>query len=122
MQASDRLSQAYKNAKVEYFDDTSRYAFLSDAHRGDSSLADEFSHNENIFLYALDYYYRNGFTYAELGDGDELWEHAKFKHIRLAHREVYQSLKKFHNSFNQLAMDTTFVSLPTGNLIFILLL
>lgn len=97
MQASDRLSQAYKNAKIEYFDDASRYVFLSDAHRGDSSLADEFSHNENIFLYALDYYYRNGFTYAELGDGDELWEHAKFKHIRLAHSEVYQSLKKFHD-------------------------
>ena len=89
------MSKAYKNAKVVYFDDESRFIFLSDAHRGDSSLADEFTHNENIFLYALDYYYRNGFTYAELGDGDELWEHAKFKHIRLAHSEAYQSMKKF---------------------------
>ncbi len=93
--AADRLSKAYKNAKVVPIDETSRIAFLSDAHRGDSSLADEFTHNENIFLYALDYYYRNGYTYMELGDGDELWEHAKFRHIRLAHAATFQAMKKF---------------------------
>lgn len=95
MQVESRLNKAYREAKVEYFDDLSRYVFLSDAHRGDSSLADEFTHNESTFQYALDYYYRNGYTLAELGDGDELWEHAKFKHVRLAHSDVYQTIKKF---------------------------
>lgn len=90
-----RLTKAYKNAKIEYFDNNSRYIFFSDTHRGDNSLSDEFSRNQNIFLYALDYYYYNGYTYVEAGDGDELLEHSKFKHIRLAHSDVFCTLKKF---------------------------
>ena len=39
----------------------------------------------------------------ELGDGDELWEHSNFKHIRLAHDEVYALLKKFYDA-NRLIM------------------
>jgi UDP-2,3-diacylglucosamine pyrophosphatase LpxH len=92
-----RLLEAYKNAKVEYFDDNSRYIFFSDSHRGDNSLSDEFSKNQNIFLYALDYYFYNGYSYVEAGDGDELLEYSKFKHIRLAHSDVFLTLKKFYD-------------------------
>jgi hypothetical protein len=28
---------------------------------------------------ALDHYWREGFTYIEGGDGDELWEHKDFR-------------------------------------------
>jgi hypothetical protein len=39
----------------------------------------------------------------EVGDGDELWENANFKPIRLAHDEVYSLLKMFFDS-NRLIM------------------
>lgn len=95
MKTDKRLKEAYSNAKVEYFDNNSRYIFFSDTHRGDNSLSDEFSKNQNIYLYALDYYYYNGYSYVEAGDGDELLEHSKFKHIRLAHSDIFCTLKKF---------------------------
>jgi hypothetical protein len=37
-------------------------------------------------------YYNDGFTYFELGDGDELWE-TSFKTILEAHKSVYLLLK-----------------------------
>lgn len=96
--AEKRLTEAYNGAKIEYFDNNSKYIFFSDCHRGDNTPSDEFSKNQNIFLFALEYYYNYGYTYVELGDGDELWEHSNFKHIRLAHDEVYSQLKKFFDS------------------------
>jgi UDP-2,3-diacylglucosamine pyrophosphatase LpxH len=93
--AFKRLNEAYNNARIEEFDDNSKYIFFSDCHRGENTPYDEFSKNQNIFLFALEYYYNNGYTYVEVGDGDELWEHSNFKHIRLAHDEVYTQLKKF---------------------------
>ncbi|PRR81510.1 metallophosphoesterase family protein [Clostridium vincentii] len=90
-----RLMEAYNNAKVEYFDENSRYIFFSDSHRGDGSVSDEFSRNQNIYLHALDYYFNNDYVYVEAGDGDELWEYSKFKHIRSAHSDIFLLLKKF---------------------------
>lgn len=101
--AEKRLTEAYKNAKIEYFDNNSKYIFFSDCHRGECTPSDEFAKNQNIFLFALEYYYKNGFTYVEAGDGDELWEHSNFKHIRLAHDEVYSQLKRFFDD-NRLIM------------------
>ncbi len=92
-----RLTQAYKNAKVEYFDKDSRYIFFSDCHRGDDSASDEFAKNQHVFLHALDYYYNKGYKYVEVGDGDELWEYTDFNHIRLAHTDVFLGMKKFSN-------------------------
>jgi len=89
-----RLTKAYKKAKIEYFDNNSKYIFFSDLHRGDDSVSDEFTRNQVVLLHALDYYYRLGYTYVEVGDGDELWEYTDFKHIRLAHGDVFTALKK----------------------------
>jgi UDP-2,3-diacylglucosamine pyrophosphatase LpxH len=93
-----RLMQAYKNAKIEHLDEKSKYIFFSDCHRGDDSVSDEFARNQAIFLHALDYYYNNGYVYVEAGDGDELWEYSKFKHIRLAHSDVFIVIKKFFDA------------------------
>lgn len=98
MNTENRLTKAYKAAKIEYFDETSKYIFFSDIHRGDDSVSDEFTRNQNILLHALNYYYHQGFVYVEAGDGDELWEHPKFKHIRLAHKDIFIALKKFYDS------------------------
>ncbi|MGB8450734.1 MAG: metallophosphoesterase [Anaerocolumna sp.] len=90
-----RLTGAYKKAKVEYFDDNSKYVFFSDSHRGDDSVSDEFARNQIVFLRALEYYNHNKYIYVEVGDGDELWEYPDFKVIRLAHSDVFLGLKKF---------------------------
>jgi len=96
MQTNRRLTDAYNNARVEYFDDDSHYIFFSDCHRGDGSLSDEFARNKNIYLYALEYYYSKGFIYVEAGDGDELWEHRKFKDIINANTAVFEAIKSFY--------------------------
>lgn len=93
-----RLDQAYRDARIEYFDEDSKYIIFSDIHRGNGSHFDEFSKNQNIFKHALDYYYDNGYTYIEAGDGDELWETPKVKDIRNAHFYVFESIKKFNDS------------------------
>lgn len=91
----ERLSAAYERARVVEFDNESRLLFVCDCHRGDGSLSDEFTRNENTFVHALDFYFTNGFTYIELGDGDELWEHRSFRHIRRAHADSFAAIKRF---------------------------
>lgn len=92
-----RLIQAYKKAKVKYFDSNSKYIFFSDIHRGDDSVSDEFARNQTVLLHALDYYYNNDYTYVEVGDGDELWEYKDFKVIRMAHGDIFTVMKKFYD-------------------------
>lgn len=93
-----RLTEAYQKAKRMTFDDRSKFIFFSDIHRGDNSLSDEFAHNQNIYLHALNHYFDNGYTYVEVGDGDELWEHSRFKHIRHAHSATFIKLKQYYDS------------------------
>lgn len=98
MKTEQRLTSAYRKAKIMNLDADSKYIIFSDCHRSDGSRSDEFTRNENIFLYAMTQYYNKGFTYIEAGDGDELWEHPKFHYIRKAHYPVYDLLKKFYDA------------------------
>lgn len=97
MFTNQRLTQAYESAQIEHFDENTKYVIFSDHHRGDGSLSDEFTRNRNIFQYAIDHYYQNGFTYIEAGDGEELWEFPDVKYIKNAHAEVFKSIKKFYD-------------------------
>lgn len=96
MSSNTRLNRAYKNAQTLLFDDASKFIFFSDCHRGDNSFADDFSNNRNIYFHAIRHYYKEGFQYCELGDGDELWENINFKDIFEAHKNVYQQLREYH--------------------------
>ncbi|WP_027399284.1 metallophosphoesterase family protein [Anaerovorax odorimutans] len=98
MKTSSRLDKVFKQAFPVPFDDTSKFVFVSDVHRGDNSLSDEFGRNRHIYYHALNHYYQNGFTYIEVGDGDELLEHQKYEHIRNSHIFTFDMLKKFYNS------------------------
>lgn len=98
MSADKRLTQAYKNATIRYFDQDSKYVFFSDCHRGDDSVSDEFARNQAIVLSALRYYYNKDFTYVETGDGDDLWQFENFKYIRSAHMDVFTILKEFYKN------------------------
>ena len=90
-----RISNAFNKAKVLELHKDSKYIFFSDCHRGDNSFADDFSHNRKIYHYALSQYLQQGFTYIELGDGDELWENS-FESIFNANKDVFLLLKEFH--------------------------
>ena len=96
MKTEGRLTECYKKAKVLEFDKDSKYIIFSDVHRGDNSMSDEFAHNSNLYFHALNSYLNEGYTYIELGDGDELWEHAKFDVILSAHSDVFMLLKEFY--------------------------
>ncbi|MDD4565603.1 MAG: metallophosphoesterase [Eubacteriales bacterium] len=91
-----RLSQVFESAVRLPFDDSSRIILMSDCHRGDGSRADDFLHNEKIFISALNYYYPKGFTYIEIGDGDELWENKNLSDIIIAHQDTFMLLRKFY--------------------------
>jgi predicted phosphodiesterase len=96
MTSNKRLTRAYKKALRIPFTNDSKFIIFSDCHRGDNSFADDFANNRNTFFHALQYYYKNQFTYCELGDGDELWENRSFKTLFYAHKNVYDLLKKFY--------------------------
>jgi len=96
MSSFSRLNKAYKTAKQISFNDASKFIFFSDCHRGDNSFADDFANNRNIYFHALNHYYRQGFQYCELGDGDELWENLNFEPLFEAHKNVYKLLRQFH--------------------------
>lgn len=98
MSTSRRLTRVFKASEEILFDDTSRFVFLSDCHRGDNSKADDFAPNRTIYSSALDYYYTNDYTYIEIGDGDELWENDLFSTLLQAHRDVYLLMQKFYKA------------------------
>lgn len=94
----ERLTAAFEEARILEFDGDSRIVILSDCHRGDGSTSDEFAKNRSIFIAALEHYYREGFTYIEAGDGDELWEYPAFKYVMRANPVSLNVVKKFHDA------------------------
>lgn len=93
-----RLNKLYKNASRLPITESSKLVIMSDIHRGDASNADAFAKNQNIMHYALMKYYDAGFTYIELGDGDELWENRHFEDIADAHGNIFEQLSQFYHS------------------------
>ncbi|WP_237267379.1 metallophosphoesterase [Tenacibaculum todarodis] len=100
MSSNSRITSAFKKAKTLPLNKESKYVLFSDCHRGNNSFADDFKHNREVFVFALEQYLKKDFTYIELGDGDELWEN-NFKDIFEANKDVFGVLKKFHSK-NQL--------------------
>lgn len=96
MSASKRLSQALAGSKAITFDDNSRIVIMSDCHRGNGSWGDNFSNNQNLYFAALNYYNDYGYTYIELGDGDELWENRAIEDIITAHSDAFWLMSQFY--------------------------
>ncbi len=96
MSNGKRLLKIFEDAPRIDFRNSDRLVFFSDVHRGNNSWADEFARNEAIYTFALQHYYNKGFTYIEVGDGDELLKFKYVEPIRIAHEQVYRLLQKFH--------------------------
>lgn len=98
MYGQKRLTEVYNSSKEIIFDDSSKIVIMSDCHRGDGSYSDNFSKNESIYFAALSHYFKLGYIYIELGDGDELWENNNIKNIIDAHLDVFCILSKFYKA------------------------
>lgn len=95
MSASSRLDRAFLNAPLLPLSNRSRYVLMSDCHRGMGNSSDNFLKNQHLYFAALEHYYRQGYTYIELGDGDELWENRNMKNIMDIHSNVFWLFTQF---------------------------
>jgi predicted phosphodiesterase len=80
-----------------------RIVIMSDCHRGTNDQTDNFHSNRHIYKFAINRYYERGYTYIELGDGDELWENKKQNFIFSEYSDIFLILNKFHKK-NKLYM------------------
>lgn len=97
------LDKIFKKSKRIRINDKTKIVIMSDCHRGTGTNYDNFIKNKEIFASALMRYYKNGFTYIELGDGDEMWEVDDYKDIVEEHIDTFKILKRFHDK-NRLIM------------------
>lgn len=98
-----RISGAFRDAPVIPLDCSSRFVLFSDCHRGVGNSNDNFLKNQHLYLAALRHYFQTGYTYLELGDGDELWENRSLARIIDIHDDVFRLLREFHRQ-NRLYM------------------
>ena len=97
MSFSTRINEAFQGALKLPLTDKSKYVIFSDCHRGCGNTGDNFIKNEFLFLSALKHYYEKGFSYIELGDGDELWENRSFDSIKEMHPQSFEIMARFYN-------------------------
>lgn len=98
-----RLNKSFEGALRLPLNYNTKYVLISDCHRGTGTSNDNFLKNQNLYYAALQNYYQRGFTYIELGDGDELWENHNMKQIIEAHENVFALLSRFYRQ-NRLYM------------------
>lgn len=91
-----KLDDVWRKAPVVLFHDNTKIVIMSDCHRGIANWGDNFAPNENLFFAALNYYYKNGYAYIELGDGDELWENRDMQQVMRAHSEAFHMMSEFY--------------------------
>lgn len=103
MSYQKRIRKAFDNAPLLPVHEHTRIVIMSDCHRGTGTGNDNFLKNEVLFYSALQTYYQSGYTYIELGDGDELWENRRLESIQKIHDNVFCLLKRFRDS-NRLVM------------------
>ncbi len=98
--ARTALTGLYRRCRRDplWMDSSSRLVFMSDCHRGNGGWGDDFSRNRLLFLHALGHYASGGFTYVEVGDGEELWENSSFASVHWAYSEVYIRLGYLHSA------------------------
>lgn len=96
MSADRRLNAAFAHAPAFPLAPSSRYVLFSDCHRGCGTHNDNFLKNQNLYFAALQHYYHCGYTYIELGDGDELWENRSFDTIKSIHNNSFWLLSRFY--------------------------
>ena len=96
MSYHSRLQKAFQGALRLPLNHCSKYVLFSDCHRGIGSSNDNFLKNQTLYTASLQHYLKTGYTYIELGDGDELWENRDMTQIIESHSNVFQLLSQFY--------------------------
>lgn len=73
---------------------TDKFIIFSDQHKGRRNGADDFAPSEKNYLSALKHYNKEGFTFINLGDCEELWENIPLAVIK-NNQEVFEAEKSF---------------------------
>lgn len=97
MDSLKNVTKVFDSADEIPIDDSSRLVLMSDCHRGNGRWYDSFAKNQNIYFVALNHYYKEDYTYIEIGDGDELWESDNLSNIIHAYKNIFWLLSKFYN-------------------------
>lgn len=92
-----KLDKIFARSKKVDINNNSKIVIMSDCHRGFGNIEDNFKKNKDIYNSALQYYFDNGYTYIELGDGDEMWEVKNYQKIIDEHIESFRKIKKFYD-------------------------
>lgn len=96
MSVKKRFDHAFQHAPLLPVTTDSKYVLISDCHRGTGTTSDDFLKNQHLYFAALKHYYKTGFTYIELGDGDELWENRNIEDIIEVHNNIFWLLSLFY--------------------------
>lgn len=91
-----RIQRVYDQAEVIPFDERAKFVFISDCHRSDGSGADNLAKNYSIYQASLNHYEKAGFTYVELGDGDDNWETKQFSRIAAEYDQIFLQLSRLY--------------------------
>lgn len=91
-----KFEKILQNAEILDIDLNSKIVFISDVHRGDGGAADSLIGNKNIYLAAINYYYKEEYTLVEIGDGDELWKNKDCRDIAYNYKDVFSIYNRFN--------------------------
>jgi len=69
---------------------------MSDIHRGRGTGSDDFAKNQKLYYTAIRHYDKEGYTYIELGDGDELWQERHMWEITAEYDHIFTILAKLY--------------------------
>lgn len=79
---------------VQHFDlQQGKYIIFSDQHKGAKDAADDFRNAEVNFHTALDYYFKNEFVLANIGDCEELWENTPDKVVDKSRKSLLEEAR-----------------------------
>lgn len=91
-----RMKKIRQDADRILVDRDTKVVVISDCHRGNGGCNDNFAKNEKLYLAALNEYYKQNYTYIELGDADELWENKDYHRIIHWYSHIFELLAKFY--------------------------
>ena len=82
------ILETRKGKLLEFDAKNSRFIIFSDHHKGAGDWSDDFATNKDNYHAALEFYLKEGFTYINLGDSEELWENKPEPVLELYAREI----------------------------------
>lgn len=72
-----------------------KYVLISDMHMGNGGISDDFRHNEDTVVRALNHYAKKKYKLILLGDIEELWQFSLDEIVNRYEKTVYKSIKGF---------------------------